>query len=170
MATCALAHWPTPPEIHMTRRGCILLVTLLGSATIPATAAELEEQSVRQMIVSVDAAVRARDLAVLRDALADDITIMATTTFNGQVTRRSLSKTEYLEMLRKVWAMATDYSYRRSHEQITLRAAQATVISDVWESLTAGGQVMVTRSRETMTIESVNGRLQATAVSIVSTD
>lgn len=146
----------------------VLAALVLGLVPVFAAAADLTEAAVREMVRTVDRAIPAKDLAVLRSALADDVLITLNLTLPGQPERVILSKDDYLAMVEKAWAMADDYRYRRSNETIELRGELAVVTADVWEALTANGRRMVTESRETAIVTEIDGRLQFTAIAVQS--
>lgn len=149
-----------------------LLTAILGvlacSGPTLGHAAPLTEATVRALLTKVDAAIPARDFSAVAALLAPGVTITVDSTVTGQVPHVSLSRSEYLTMLQQTWAQASDYTYRRSNQKIVIKTHQAIVTSDISESLTANRLVMITNSKETMTIERINGQLQATAIHVVS--
>ena len=145
-----------------------LVLALLGLAPAFAPAADLTEAAVTRMVAEVDRAIPAKDLKALRAALADNVLITLSLDLPGQPERVTLAKDQYLTMVEKAWATATEYSYRRSNQKIDLRGELAIVSADVWESLTTNGRRMVTESRETAIIAEIDGRLQITAIAVQS--
>jgi hypothetical protein len=144
------------------------LLALLSSAAGSTT--ELTEASVRALIAKVDRAIPARNVAVIAEVLAERVVISVNMTVNGQLQHLSPDRGQYLDMLKQTWATVSDYRYRRYNQRITIEGHQAIVTADVWESATLNGQTMSTQSRETTIIESVDGKLQATAISTTGHD
>ncbi len=146
--------------------GSLLLAGLFCLAT-SANAAQLTEASVLRLIASMEESVETRDVAAIAAVMSDDIEISVTLnqSVNGRLMRMSMSKSEYLKVLKAAWGAASEHRYKRSNQTITLRGDQAIVVADVNESMTIDGRTQVTSSHETTTIELVNGKLQAVAIS-----
>jgi hypothetical protein len=136
----------------------------------PCSAARPDRVAVQYLFARLDRAMPDRDLDALRGFLADDVVIEVDATVRGEERHDTFSKPQYLEMVARAWRMASDYRYRRSNQRISAQGAKSIVTADTWESLTLDGMVMITRTRETMTIERTPDGLRATRIHLISSD
>lgn len=124
----------------------------------------ISEASVKAFLAKFDQAIAAKNVAAIGQLLGNDVEILVTVTARGKTQKNKMDKTQYLAALRDHWSMTTNYTYRRSNENITISGNVATVSADVRESMMIHGQYVATRLKETATIELANGALAVTKV------
>lgn len=150
-------------------RNLFIALCLLTSSSSIAAISQLTEQSVRQLLAKVDKAIASHDVDLLGQTLSDDVEITMVMTAGGRTQRATLNKAQYLKAVRDTWAAASNYTYRRSNERITITGGTATVKSEVLESLVMENQLMRTMSQETATIAMVKGTPVATRIVATTT-
>lgn len=157
----------------------LLAATLLGLCLLAPAAARaapppLSEAQVRTFMAGVERASRERDLGRLAATLAPDCRIELRTSIGGQESVTLLTRSEYLELLTSGYAAMKDleqYDYRVGAEHVVLERdpPAATVVSEITETVTFGGQHQVTRSEETTRVERRGDALKIVAVSALTT-
>ena len=139
----------------------------------PHAAAPLAEAEVRGFMTRIENAARARDLARLAAALAEDCRVELRTRIDDREQLTVLTRAQYLELLEGGYAALRDlkqYDYELGDVRVTLAAdgAAATVVSHVTETLVFQGTRTVTESEETSRIERRGGELRLVAVSALT--
>ena len=142
-------------------------------AATPRLDAALSEEEVRAFMTHLANASRARDVAQLAAALADDCRIELRTRLQGREQLTQLTRAQYVELLQSGYAAFRDlerYEYVQSDVRVTLAAddSAATVVSNVTETLVLDGTPAVTESEETSRIERRGGELRLVAVSALT--
>ena len=140
---------------------CLALGLLLMTVS---NAAELTEETAKQVISRVDNAVNELNSKAVGDALSDNVSITININMKGQKQVMKPSKQEYISMLEQGWAQYTNYKYNRSNAVVKIIGNKAFVTGDVSESMTVHGQNISGTSKEETTIELVNGQLLITEV------
>jgi len=145
------------------------------AAVAPAAAvhvAPLAEPEVRAFMTRIENAARARDVAALGAALAEDCRVELRTRLEGREHLTVLTRARYVELLQNGYAAFKDlerYDYALEDVRVTLAAdGSATVVSRVTETLVLNGERTVTASEETSRIERRGGELKLVAVSALT--
>lgn len=140
----------------------VFLVGLLAFAT--ASAAELTEEAVREIISKVEKASNSQNIQGISDVLSNNFEIEGYITRYGQKEFSKKSKQEYLQMLKDGWAIYTHYESNVSNIVIKIKNNKAFVTSNVSESATYQGRTMTAHSKQEVTLEVVNGVLLVTKI------
>jgi hypothetical protein len=141
-----------------------ILMAVFLVLSVQASAQDLNEASVKEFIAKIDKAINSKNASELGRYISENAQIILTLKANGMTQSMTLTKSEYLDLTRQALAAASDYTYRRSNEQITFSGKSAKVSGDIIETLVMGGQRQTTRSKEVCTIELINGALLITKV------
>jgi ketosteroid isomerase-like protein len=142
----------------------ILIVTATWALALQAHAQELTPGAIKELMTRIDAAIAHGDVPTLARHMAEHAVVSGTTTAGGQMQPFRMNKAQYLAALEAVWANATNYTYERSNEKITIDGDQATVTADVADSIVIQGRKLTSVSKERATIESIDGMLMVTQV------
>lgn len=142
---------------HMNVAKKFFIAVLLSALPALAAAQTLTEPTVKELIASIDKAIAAKDVNGIAQHMTDNVEITVVISSGGRTQKSKLSKPDYVKALRDTWGMATNYMYRRSNETIVINNNVATVSADVVENMTINNQHSRTRTRETATIELING-------------
>lgn len=128
----------------------LLILLFISSAVLADT---LTLSSVGKFIDKVQSSARARDAELLTSYFTPDATITIEMPRNMGGTLK-LNKTQYKEILKQGWAMPGKYTYEVRDLEITLAKDQqsATVKDLTVETIEVGGQVVSSKSRETINI------------------
>src|SRR5215472_9605102 len=128
------------PETFSMRIG-FLIAFVLVLMPCASFAQQLDEPMVLRLVQDFDQAIARKDPAGLAAFLSDKVGIVATVRASGQRQSLSMNKSTYVETLRKGWAIASNYSYRRERVSVTLSGpTRAIVTATVIETMTAHGQ------------------------------
>jgi hypothetical protein len=141
----------------------VLATTLLLCGGL-ARAEAVTEAEAKAFVAALDTAIAARDVAGVDRLLSDNARFEATIAAGGQAQQVDMFKPQYMLNLRHVWTQASDYRSQRSNLRIELQGEKALVSSDISESVVLQGQSFSSRSRETTTLEKVQGKVLATHV------
>lgn len=115
-------------------------------------------------MAKVDQAAVRKDAETVSKTLSDSVEIIMLISHGGQTQRMAMNKDQYMAALRQGWAASSNYSYRRANEKIVLSGSKAYVSSEVFESMVINGQPLRTSSKESATLELINGALLVTKV------
>lgn len=140
-----------------------LLVCCFIAASV-ASAAGLTNKSVEAVLAQIDNAANTLDANAVASVMSDDVSITMNISMQGKSQVLKPSKQEYIAMLQQGWAMYQDYKYKRSNVKIDLQGNKAVVSADVSESMTVQGQTLAGVSKETVTIEVINGKPMVTRI------
>jgi hypothetical protein len=142
-----------------------LAIAGMMCAALSVQAAGLTEQSVEQMMKSIDAAAARKNADVIANLMSPAVSIRMTINAGGQTQTLTPNRQEYLQMLKDGWAMSTDYRYARSGTKISLiDTNKALVKGTIRESMKVQGQTMSGETVEEVTIELVQGKPLITKV------
>lgn len=147
----------------------LLLLMLAGTGAL-AHAGEITEARVKKMLAEVDRAIPARDVAAIDRLVSGDVTITMSVNVGGRLQRVTLGKSQYMQILKNMWAAASAYQYRRTNQRISIQGNQAIVTALVRETVTINGETVDSQVRETSVVEEIDGRLQTVSVSAISLD
>ena len=148
--------------MRQTLQSCLFIITLF--ITSFASAENLTEESVKNLISRVDNAVNSLNADEIAATMSDNIVIIMNITMQGQKQVLKPSKQEYIALLKQGWAAYQNYKYSKSNMKITLNNNKALVTANVKESMTIQGQNISGSSREEVTIELVNNKPMITAI------
>jgi hypothetical protein len=142
----------------------LFLIACLAICSTAVFAQNLTEKAVRDLMVKVDQAAARKDADTVSKTLSDAVEITMMISYGGQTQRLSMNKDQYMAALRQGWAASSNYTYRRANEKIVLSGSKAYVSSEVFESMVINGQPLRTSSKESATLELINGALLVTKV------
>lgn len=136
-----------------------LLFALFVFAPGWSSAQQLTEPTIRRMISEIDDAISRRDAGGVAKFLSEKLTVTFTIKVSGQTQKLTMNKSTYVDSLKKGWATATDYQYKRKNLLVRLSGdTKAVVTGDVSEILKVQGQTIRSNSTETAVIELVGGK------------
>jgi hypothetical protein len=141
----------------------IFLFLSLAVAT-SAYAAELTEETVKQVISRIDKAVNDRNANALAKELSNNASIKINISVKGRKRAMTASKRRYISILEQSWAQYSDYNYSRSNMTMTIKNNKALVSVVVQESMVLQGQNVSGSTKEEVTIELVDGKPLVTKV------
>lgn len=136
-----------------------LLAACLGTPALAQPA--LSEFQVRQYIQRMDDAIEQQDAQTVRALLDEQVIIRLTYSHQDVSQEMRMTREEYVLSLEQAWALASNYSYNRSHEQISISGDQAIVTSRAAEVMTIQGQSVSAVTDSRVTLRLVEGRLLA---------
>lgn len=129
-----------------------------------AEAQGITEKAVKELMQKMDRATAGKDANSVDRMLSENVAITVRISAGGNTQTTRMNKAEYMANLRNAWAAASNYSYRRNNESIAISGNTATVSADVTESMTVSGHTIRTQTRETATIELVDGMAKITKI------
>ena len=136
-----------------------LLFALFVLAPGWSSAQQLTEPTIRRMISEMDDAIFRRDAGGVAKFLSEKLTVTLTIKVSGQTQNLTMNKSTYIDSIKKGWATATDYQYKRRNLLIELSSdTKAVVTADVSEILKVDGQTIRSNTTETAVIELVRGK------------
>ena len=142
----------------------LFLLACLAVCSSAVFAQNLTEKAVRDLMAKVDQAAVRKDAETVSKTLSDSVEIIMMISHGGQTQRMAMRKDQYMAALRQGWAVSSNYTYRRANEKIVLNGPKAYVSSEVFESMVINGQSLSTSSKESATIELINGTPLVTKV------
>lgn len=154
--------------IHNVKSWSLLLRLVLSSFVIVVTtsafAADLTEQSVKQVIETFDRANKAKNAGQIVSLMTDDVELTLHIDAQGQQQVIELTKPEYAALLQQSWDMASNYQYSRSNLAIKMDGNKARVTADIKESMTVQGQSVSAVTKTETVVESIDGKAMITRV------
>ncbi len=136
--------------------------------SIYATAGDLTESQVKQMLERIEVAVQNLDAAAIGRKLADDVFIEVTVNAQGQSQVIQLEKQQYLQLLQTGWASYEDYDYSQTINSIEVKGNKAYISSNSVETITMQGKTIEAGSKEASVIELINGVPLVTEIKAVT--
>ncbi len=136
--------------------------------SIYATAGDLTESQVKQMLERIEVAVQNLDAAAIGRQLADDVFIEVTVNAQGQSQVIQLEKQQYLQLLQTDWASYEDYDYSQTINSIEVKGNKAYISSNSVETMTMQGKTVEAGSKEASVIELINGVPLVTEIKAVT--
>ncbi|MEC8010108.1 MAG: nuclear transport factor 2 family protein [Pseudomonadota bacterium] len=133
-----------------------------------ATAADLTESQVRQILDRIEVAVQNLDAAGIGRQLADNVVIEVTVNAQGQSQVIQLEKQQYLQLLQTGWASYEDYDYSQTINSIVVKGNKAYISSNSVETMTMQGKTIEAGSKEASVIELINGVPLVTEIKAVT--
>ena len=119
----------------------------------------INESAVRDILAEVDQAILDKNAHGIAKHLSDDVSITMNLSMGGNNQTIKLTKSEYIQSMKKSWTAYQDYIYQKKNVVIDIvNGSKAIVKADVFESMTVQGQTISANTREESTIEVVNGR------------
>ena len=136
--------------------------------SIYATAGDLTESQVKQMLERIEVAVQNLDAAGIGRQLADDVFIEVTVNAQGQSQVIQLEKQQYLQLLQTGWASYEDYDYSQTINSIEVKGNKAYISSNSVETITMQGRTIEAGSKEDSVVELINGVPLVTEIKAVT--
>ncbi len=144
-----------------------LCLSALPCAAEPSENTEaISKAEVIALLARVDKAIVNRDIKTIADALSDQVEISGHITSPSHTGSFKYNKTQYIEMLRSTWGLATNYSYHRSNQTITLNGNQAKVAAQVTERMLMQQKFISVKSQETSILKKEDGKLVAVKITV----
>lgn len=149
----------------MNLKKAFVIVSLLALPMFAQASKSLNEQDVRELLQKTDMAVMQHNINLMAETASDNAIYVYHVRLDGASRSTRANKAEYLNSLRRGWSEYKNYEYSRNSAKITIESPQkATVSSKVTEFLTIDGQDLQAVTRETVTVEVVNGHPLITKV------
>ena len=136
--------------------------------SIYATAGDLTESQVKQMLERIEVAVQNLDAAGIGRQLADDVFIEVTVNAQWQSQVIQLEKQQYLQLLQTGWASYEDYDYSQTINSIEVKGNKAYISSNSVETITMQGRTIEAGSKEDSVVELINGVPLVTEIKAVT--
>lgn len=144
-----------------TLRSFVMAFCLIVSFT--GHAAELSEKQVRDFIAKFESAVLALDVDSVGASLSDDLEMTANVTFHGVTNAITMNKQEYLLSMEQNLEVYSNYTYTTTGLEITLLGNnKANVKYNSLTSMTVQGRAITADSKESATVELINGKVLVT--------
>jgi len=129
------------------------LILVLLCVSFGSLAETLTQSSVTDLVSKVQNSVSIRDAELFSSYFTDDaiITFDMPINMGGTIV---LSKAQYREMLKQGWEVADKYTYEVKNIEITIsKGSQSATITDLTiETVEMGGQVISSKSHETIKV------------------
>lgn len=142
----------------------VLVFAALAAFSFAVPAQDLSESEVRGVLDRMDAAVAKRDVDAIGRLLSAGAQLSGTLKVGAGAQTFRYNKSQYLQNLRDSWAQLVDYRYRRSNVVIVVSGRAATATADVHETLVLPAGTMSVKSRESVTLERLDGAVLITRV------
>ena len=159
-----------------------LLLALLCLSSLPATAepantsisqieteAEAEaisEAEVTNLLNKIDTAIANKDVKTIAAALSDSVVISGRFTGTSRNASFNYNKSQYIDMLRSTWGLATNYSYHRSNQSVRIDGNQAIVTANIAERMLIQQKYISTKAKEVTTLKKEDGKLVAVKIEV----
>jgi hypothetical protein len=137
----------------------VLALTAAMSCSSPLLAEDLVINDLKAFTARMDAAGARCDVATIVDRISPLATISGTGFARGDMRMYRLNRSQYGQLLAQLCADATNYTYSRTDERISIDGDQATITADVVETWVVKGQTLSTKVREKAVIELIDGKL-----------
>lgn len=147
--------------LRLIKVSCLLLGLVVFSN---AFAAELTEESVKELITSVELAANNKNVDGIASVLSDNVEIVLNLSFNGQTQVINSNKEDYISLLKQGWSISTNYKYVNKSSDITIDGDKAFVKAVVQEMMTIQGQDISAESKEESVVELIDGTLLVTKI------
>jgi len=141
-------------------RGFVLAAALAGAW--PLVAQELNVSALKAFTAKMDEATARCDIDTVIDHIAELAIITLNENSSAGMRILRMNKSKYREFLTIVCAGASGYQYSRTNEKITIDGDQAVITAEVAESMVIQGQPITAKTREKVTVESIDGKLMLT--------
>ena len=144
---------------------CFTILTLLFSCTLPASELVSEAQ-IRSVMAATDAAATKRDVERLGQYLSENFARYIELPMDKWDAAFRLDKDKYLDMVRRGWQVADDYSYERTDTVVYLSSDRlgGKSNSTVTEITVVNGKKFISKFREYASYAMENGRLVITTI------
>ena len=141
-------------------RGFVLAAALAGAS--PLVAQELNVSALKAFTAKMDEATARCDIDTVIDHIAELAIITLNENSSAGMRILRMNKSKYREFLTIVCSGASGYQYARTNEKITIDGDQAVITAEVAESMVVQGQPITAKTREKVTVESIDGKLMLT--------
>jgi len=143
-------------------KATFIFICVIASSVASAT--ELTEAAVKNLIDKVDKATIALNTSGIAEALSNNVIIVMHVNVQGKDHTVTPTKEQYISMLEQGWTAYKDYKYSKSGMVITMQGSKAVVKSNIIETMTIKGKEISGSSKEEVTVEMVNGKPLVTKV------
>jgi hypothetical protein len=142
----------------------VLVFAALAAVSFAVPAQDLTESEVQAVLDRMEAANSRRDVDTIGRFLSEGAQISGTLTVGTDVQPFRYSKQEYLQSLRDAWALLVDLRSQSSNQVIRISGRVATVTYDARLTMVVPAGEMHARSRDTLTMERLDGAVLVTRV------
>ena len=134
---------------------CVCLLVVLA---VSAHAAELTEESIRQMLTRMEDAANKQDIQAIAKEFSDDVSIVIDINTKGEPLTRTLSKQQYMTNIEAGWGVVSDYTYKVTDIKITLAGDSATVNTTAQESMTVQEKNIFSETKDESIVKLIDGK------------
>lgn len=142
----------------------VLVFAALAAVSFAVPAQDLTESEVKAVLDRMEAANSRRDVDTIGRFLSEDAQISGTLAVGTDVQPFRYNKQEYLQSLRDAWALLVDLRSQSSNQVIVVSGRVATVTYDARITMVVPAGEMHSRSRDTLTLERLDGAVLVTRV------
>ena len=121
----------------------------------------ITEQQVSAFLAEMDKAANNKDIDAIVPMLSEDVQFKITVDGFGMTQNLSFNRDEYIDFGRKGFAAVDEYEYRRGQTRIKVEpdGQSASVVDEIFETTTTGGQKLRSVARTTSVLRLENGKL-----------
>jgi ketosteroid isomerase-like protein len=134
----------------------------LAAVSFAVPAQDLSQSEVKAVLDRMEAATLKRDVDAVGRFLSEGAQLTGTLTVGTDVQSFSYTKQEYLQGLRDTWPLLVDLRFQSSNKEIVVAGRVATVTYDARVTMVLPAGEMHAKSRETVTMERLDGRVLVT--------
>lgn len=139
-------------------RKIIILMVLLSLSAV-SFSAELTEKSARQLVESMDQAIKRKDMLAIDKLLSPNFKFKLVSRLFGVVDKTETDKEGFLQYTREGLNVAEYYKAKRNSLDIVIQDGKAICSSELAESMVQRGAYISTITTERFVIENVGGAL-----------
>ena len=143
-------------------RALVLLSALTGSSQL--LAEDLVVSDLKAFDATITAASERCDVATVLDRISRLATISGTLFATGDMRAYRANKQQYGELLTRLCAAGRTWHAVISNEKISIEGDQAIMTADVVETAVMNGRETVSKARQRVTIELIDGKLMYTQI------
>jgi len=143
-------------------RALVLLSALTGSSQL--LAEDLVVSDLKAFDATITAASERCDVATVLDRISPLATISGTLFATGDMRAHRANKQQYGELLTRLCAAGRTWHAVISNEKISIEGDQAIMTADVVETAVMNGRETVSKARQRVTIELIDGKLMYTQI------
>jgi uncharacterized protein YcfL len=139
----------------------LLIALCLFSFTGCSEDKKITEQEVQEVLNNIDVAAKNKDADAVLAYMSEKLQLKSTVVVSGKSQTSTLNRDQYRDMMKKMFAIASNYTYNRQNTQVKISPDGKSVIvsSEVTESITVNGQVIRTVANEVASLVKENGKL-----------
>ena len=140
----------------------VRVVVLALLCASPVLAEELAVSDLKTFMAKLDAAGERCDVDTLFSNIAELAVISGTGLAQGDTRMYRMNKSQYREMSTRACAVKGDSHAVRTNEKISIDGDQATITTDIAETIVLGGREISAKIRRRATVELIDGKLMLT--------